>query len=106
MSLFPVGKLLNVTQVSECLNIPESTIRGWVHENKIPFIKFGPGKKSPVRFNPEKLNQWVSEKSKEPKSRNQMECSIENTDVDLIPASEETLQRYDDFVRDLNNDER
>lgn len=104
MSLFPVGKLLTVEQVSNCLNITASTIRGWVHEKKIPFIKFGTGKKSPVRFNPVELNQWVSEKSKEPKSRYQNICSTENTDFDLVPANKETLKRYDNFVKDLNNE--
>jgi len=94
--LFLVGPLLTIDQVSESLNVPKSTIRSWIHEQKIPFLKFGEGKKSTVRFDPDTLNQWVLEKSREPKERNQNISfrPTENNDSNLIPASKETLRKY------------
>lgn len=63
MDLFPVGKLLNVSEVAETLGISEHTIRGWVFQNKIPYIKFGTGRKSLVKFNPNAINKWIEDKS-------------------------------------------
>jgi hypothetical protein len=50
------------------LGVKPSTIKKWVHEKKIPFVKFGDGKKSIVMFNPKRLNLWIEEKSHEPES--------------------------------------
>jgi len=59
-------RLLIAEEVAKILRSKLSTIRKWVHEKKIPFIKFGPGKKSIVVFNPVRLNQWINEQSHEP----------------------------------------
>jgi len=61
-------RLLNAGEVAEMLGTKQSTIKKWVFERKIPFVKFGPGKKSLVKFDPERINKWIEEQSHEPQS--------------------------------------
>ena len=48
-------KLLDVKQVSELLAVRESTLRAWVFQRKIPFIRVG----RLVRFRPSVLEKWL-----------------------------------------------
>ena len=47
--------LLNVKQLSEKLNIAQSTIYEWVRKRKIPFIKLS----ICVRFDPERIEEFM-----------------------------------------------
>ena len=52
-------KLLTYQQAAKILNISEPTLRRWVMERRIPFIKIG----RLVRFDPDILMKWISEHS-------------------------------------------
>jgi excisionase family DNA binding protein len=69
--IFEGKNLLSAEKTAEVLGVKTSTIKKWVHEKKIPFVKFGAGKKSIVMFNPKRLNRWIEEKSHEPESENE-----------------------------------
>ena len=51
--------LINYKQASQYLRIAPTTLRRWVMQGKIPYIKLGRS----VRFNPEELNRWLQERS-------------------------------------------
>ena len=52
-------KLLNVTQLSEILNIKKKTIYDWTHKGLIPYIKLG----HLLRFDPDIISKWVKSNS-------------------------------------------
>lgn len=69
--IFEGKNLLSAEETAEVLGVKPSTIKKWVQENRIPYVKFssgGAGQKSIVKFNPKRLNQWLDEMSHEPES--------------------------------------
>jgi excisionase family DNA binding protein len=48
-------KLLTYEQLSKIINIAPITLRVWVMNKKIPFIKIG----KCVRFHPKTINKWL-----------------------------------------------
>jgi len=60
------NRLLTAKEVAQILGVKISTIKKWVFERRIPFVKFGPGQKSLIKFNPLKLNEWIDQNSHEP----------------------------------------
>jgi len=97
MGIFPGENLINTKAVAERLNISPSTVRGWVFLKKIPFVKFGRGKKSLVRFNPKVLNEWVEENSREPVLiEDQLKKFKDETE--LKKASRKTVKKFNDFI--------
>jgi excisionase family DNA binding protein len=57
-------KLLNVPEISKLIGVKESTIRKWVHERRIPFLKVG----RCVRFRPSSIEAWLKRSSFEGRS--------------------------------------
>ena len=53
--------LLTYNQAAKLLSIAPQTLRRWVAERKLPFIKLGGSFRSAVRFDAEELNRWVRE---------------------------------------------
>lgn len=51
-------ELLGIEEAAAYLGIKRSTLYGWVHYRKIPFIKIG----RLVKFRSETLKQWVEER--------------------------------------------
>jgi len=51
-------KLLDISQLSEMLNVKKKTIYDWTHKGQIPFIKLG----GLIRFDPEEIQKWVTSK--------------------------------------------
>ncbi len=51
----PFKKLLNVIQVANLLNVKPWTIRAWVSQKKIPYVKVG----RLVRFRPEDIEAFI-----------------------------------------------
>lgn len=51
-------KLLNVTQLSELINVKPKTIYDWVHKEKIPYYKI----EGALRFNSDEIERWVKSK--------------------------------------------
>ena len=50
-------KLLNYQEAAEKLGLAPQTLRTWVHQGRIPFLKLGRA----VRFSPEMLQQFMTE---------------------------------------------
>ena len=57
-------KLLNVPGLSDLIGVKKSTIRKWVHERRIPFLKVG----RCVRFRPSSIEGWLTRSSFEGRS--------------------------------------
>jgi len=93
--LFNHPNLLCANEVAKVLGIKASTISKWVYENKIPFVKFGPGRKSLVKFNPERLNEWIDENSHEPKSEENIKKNYNKK------VSKNAVIRFNNFVSNL-----
>ncbi len=74
-----------------------STIKKWVHEKKIPFVKFGEGKKSIVMFNPKRLNRWVEENSHEPESENEKQKRYDKPKK----LNRKVLEQFNDSVANI-----
>lgn len=51
--------LLNIEQASKKLSVEKNTLRDWVSNRKIPYVKLG----RLVRFNESELNNWISSKT-------------------------------------------
>ena len=100
MGLFPGENLITADAVAERLNISPSTVRGWVFLKKIPFVKFGLGKKSLVRFNPKVLNKWVEGNSREPISKETRFNKVKD-DTELKKTSRKTVKKFNDFIGKL-----
>ena len=92
--IFEEKALLTAEKVAEVLDVKPSTIMKWVYEKKIPFVKFGPGKKAIVKFNPRRLNQWLDENSHEPESENENKSSAKK----IKKASKRTVERFNEFA--------
>jgi excisionase family DNA binding protein len=93
-AIFTQGRLLAAGEVAELLGVKASTIKKWVYEKKIPFVKFGTGQKSPVLFNPKRLNQWVDDMSHEPET----ETEFDHKQNRLKQASKKTIDRFTQFA--------
>ena len=95
--IFEEKALLTAEKVAEVLDVKPSTIMKWVYEKKIPFVKFGPGKKAIVKFNPRRLNQWLDENSHEPESEDENKSSAKK----IKKASRRTVERFNEFASAL-----
>lgn len=51
-----IQKLLNYEQVAEVLGLSPATLRVWVHQKRIPFLKLGRA----VRFSPEMVDEIMT----------------------------------------------
>lgn len=51
------SKLLNYQEAAERLGLAPQTLRTWVHQGRIPFLKLGRA----VRFSPEMLEKIMTE---------------------------------------------
>ena len=97
--IFEEKALLTAEKVAEVLDVKPSTIMKWVYEKKIPFVKFGPGKKAIVKFNPRRLNQWLDENSHEPESENDIKSDAKK----IKKASKRTVERFNEFASAMQN---
>jgi excisionase family DNA binding protein len=95
--IFEGKNLLSAEKTAEVLGVKPSTIKKWVHEKKIPFVKFGDGKKSIVMFNPKRLNQWVEELSHEHESENEKQKRHEKPKK----SNRKVLEQFNDAVANI-----
>jgi len=54
-------RYLNIEELSQYLGMPKQTIYQWTSQHRIPFIKIGR-----LRFDKERIDKWLREKSIEP----------------------------------------
>jgi excisionase family DNA binding protein len=55
--------LLTIPQLAEKINVKPRTIRSWVEKRTIHFIKLPGGD---IRFDPEKIDSWLSIRTVKP----------------------------------------
>lgn len=60
-----MGTLLNIKQMAEILGIDEGTLYRKVEEGIIPCKRLGGVGRGAIRFDPEEVNEAISEKEKE-----------------------------------------
>lgn len=48
-------RLLNITQLSEVINVKKKTIYDWTHKKQIPYIKMG----RLLRFDLDDIEKWI-----------------------------------------------
>lgn len=93
ITIFSQDRLLTAEEVGQTLGIKPSTVSKWVFEKKIPYVKFGPGKKSIVMFNPKRLNEWIDERSFEPEASGKRISNYRNK-----PTGKKTIERFERIV--------
>ena len=54
-----INKLIKIEEAGKILSVKPWTLRSWVSERRIPFIKVG----RLVRFDEERLKEWIQENS-------------------------------------------
>lgn len=95
--IFDETRLLSADDVAEVLGIKKSTLKKWVGQKRIPYVKFslgGSGQKEIVRFNGKRLNQWLDEMSHEPET----ETGSSQKKNRLKQASRKTIDRFNQFA--------
>lgn len=55
-----MAELISVQQLSEKINFAPMTIYRWVKDRRIPFVKM-PGRD--IRFDKEKIDQWIENRT-------------------------------------------
>lgn len=98
--IFEGKNLLSAEETAEVLGVKPSTIKKWVHERRIPYIKFtsdGSGQKSIVKFNPKRLNQWLEEMAHEPESENEKQKRHERPKR----SNQKVLVQFNDAVANI-----
>ena len=53
--------LLTIEDLSARLKVSVSTIYGWIHDGRVPYVKLG----RMVRFEPAAIENWIRAKSRE-----------------------------------------
>lgn len=51
--------LVDKGEAARLLGVSPRTIEAWAAAKKIPFVRLGEGKRSPVRFRPSDLRAWI-----------------------------------------------
>ncbi len=54
-----MNKLLTKRETAALLRISINTLNFWISRQKIPFLKLGKSKNSPVRFSERELSDWL-----------------------------------------------
>jgi len=54
-----LNRLLTYEELAEVLQVSPGTLRNWVSQEFIPFVKVG----RVVRFDPETINRWIRKRS-------------------------------------------
>ena len=55
------GALLDIRQAADYLGVTERWLRRKVSEKRIPYLKLGPGRSSPLRFDTAALEGWLAD---------------------------------------------
>jgi excisionase family DNA binding protein len=55
------GALLDIHEAAEYLGVTERWLRRQVSEKRIPYLKLGPGRSSPLRFDTAALEGWLAD---------------------------------------------
>lgn len=98
--IFDETRLLTVDDVAEVLGLKPCTVKKWVQNRSIPFLKLnasGLSQKSVVRFNGRRLNQWLDEMSVEPEDS----TGKREKNGALKKARKATIDRFNQFAAEV-----
>ena len=56
-----MSELFDIDQAAAYLNMKPRTLRSWVAQGYIPYVRLGPGGRGRLRFKRESLERWVNE---------------------------------------------
>ena len=56
-----MNKLMNISQLSEYVNLPKNTLYSWIFQRKIPFLKIS----RLVKFDRKEIDEWLKKHKKE-----------------------------------------
>ena len=100
IEIFGQNRLITAEEVATGLCVNPKTIISWVSERRIPFIKFGRGQRSPLRFSPKVLNLWIDENSI--KAGAEKKLSTKNIKLDSTKKSnKKMLEDFEDFLKSI-----
>ena len=97
-------KLISIKELSQFLNVKESTLYAWVHNGTIPFYKLN----GLIRFDLEEIKEWV--RNSKPSSNNVTFSprKSKGLDVDKIvkkAVEDVTNKRYNPSKRETSLDQ-
>jgi excisionase family DNA binding protein len=69
-----IENLLTAKEVAEMIGCSKKTVYSWAELGNIPCIKFGQGKKSLLRFNPEKIQEWIEARERKASGTGEQEA--------------------------------
>ncbi len=98
--MLELNHLLNIKEVSTLLSVPISTLRSWMYQGKIPFLKFGKGRRSIVRFHPERILEWLGQLQTDAKQPS-TQPSKNSSPVKGSGGKKRTDDSFDQFARCL-----
>lgn len=93
--VFQGSSLLTAEEVADVLKIKVKTLMNWAYQKKIPFIRFGAGQHSIIRFSPAKLNDWLEKFSHDPVEPQQ---SKPTKPQKIKQASKKTIDDFAQFA--------
>ena len=71
-----ISTMLSTAEVAYLIGVDGSTIRRWVHANKLNAIKFGDAKTASLRFTAQEIDRFIFERlKKNAKKKSKDECS-------------------------------
>jgi len=59
-----ISTMLSTAEVAYLIGVDGSTIRRWVHADKLHAIKFGDAKTASLRFTAQEIDRFIDERSK------------------------------------------
>jgi len=59
-------RLLDITQLSEAINVKKKTIYDWTHKKQIPYVKMG----RLLRFDLDDIEKWIRRNNRSESVRN------------------------------------
>jgi len=71
-----ISTMLSTAEVAYMIGVDGSTIRRWVHADKLHAIKFGDAKTASLRFTAQEIDRFIFERlQKNAKKKTKDECS-------------------------------
>ena len=71
-----ISTMLSTAEVAYMIGVDGSTIRRWVHADKLHAIKFGEAKTASLRFTAQEIDRFIFERlKKNAKKKTKDECS-------------------------------
>ncbi len=102
-----VSTLLKVKELSQRLSVPEGTLRRWVLNKEIPYIKVGPGKRGAIRFDEAEVRKYIASRSNLPKKKGvKTEMQLEEVEVTTVEELMKSWDEEENYMEKMLNNYR